>query len=199
MYALNDNGDRVFYRMDTAEGTYQRYDVAFETNDEEERGLIDKLNEAVNGHLDYFVIGAGVALFIFVIIIVVLSIKLFNRNAELDEIYEEYGIDADGEIQDDVILEVEDEEDDEYDYDLSETSGINAFLQEGMKELFPTEDIVEKKVEEPVLPKIDVVQKVRKVETENTLGSILAQEKEEFYGDDDDFDNFSLDFIDLDD
>ena len=200
VYALNDNGERVFYRMDTAEGTYQRYDVAFETDDEEEKGLIDKLNEAVNGHLDYFVVGAGVALFIFVIIIVVLSIKLFNRNAELDELYEEYGIDVDGEVQDDVVLEVEDEEeDDDYDYDLSETSGINAFLQEGMKELFPTEDIVEKKVEEPVLPKIDVVQKVRKVETENTLGSILAQEKEEFYGDDDDFDNFSLDFIDLDD
>ena len=39
-------------------------------------------------------------------------------------------------------------------------------------------------------------------EKEDTLGSILAQQqstKESFYDDDEDFENFSLDFIDLDD
>lgn len=201
VYALNNQGQRVFYRMDTAEGTYQRYDVAFEDNNAEEKGLIDKLNEAVNGHLDYFVIGAGVALLIFIIIIVVLSVKLFNRNAELDEIYEEYGIDLDDETKEDVILEVEDEEeDDDYDYDLSTTSDINVFLQEGMKELFPTEEVEEVKYE-PVVPVVEVAPKVKVEEPESTLGAILAQQKEEEeeFFDDDEFDNFSLDFIDLDD
>lgn len=202
VYALNGQGERSFYRMDTTEGTYQRFEVSFEDNKEEEKSLIDKLNEAVNGHLDYFVIGAGVALFVFVILIVVLSVKLFNRNAELDEIYEEYGIDSDFEIKEDVMLDLEDEDEDEDDYDLSDSSDMNIYLQEGMKELFPAEDVQEviHESNDPIVPIVEPIQREKEEEIASTLGAILAKHEEDAYYDtDDDFDNFSLDFIDLDD
>ncbi len=191
VYALNDSGEKVFYQMDTKEGTYQRVEIAEESESEEPEGWADKLNAAVQGHLDTFVIGAGVALLIFIIIIIVLSVKLFNRNAELDEIYEEYGIDDDYKTEDDIAIEV-DEEDEDYDDEVM-VSEANLFLQEGMKELFPeeVEEVAEPEVKQPVAE-----------EKEDTLGSILAQQqstKESFYDDDEDFENFSLDFIDLDD
>lgn len=196
VYALNDSGEKVFYQMDTKEMTYQRVEIVAEEDVEESEGWVDKLNAAVQGHLDTFVLGAGVALLIFIVIIIVLSVKLFNRNAELDEIYEEYGIDEESKTEDDVELEVDEEDDDEY-YDEEPIVDANIFLQEGMKELFPEEEIPVQ--EEPVVP---VVKQPVVEEKEDTLGSILAQqqgEKQSYFDDDDDFENFSLDFIDLDD
>ena len=40
-----------------------------------------------------------------------------EANAELDEIYDEYGIDLDGDTKDDVMLDIDDEDEDDYDED----------------------------------------------------------------------------------
>ena len=69
--------------------------------------------------------------------------KLYNRNAELDEIYDEYGIEDEDDTEDDVLLNLdEDEEDEDYeDDDVSDSVGEMEFLvQEGMKEVFPDEE-----------------------------------------------------------
>ena len=190
VYAISGSGEKVFYQMDTVEGTYQRIEIVAVDDQEESEGWADKLNALLQGHLDAFVIGAGAALLIFLVVIIVLSVKLFNRNAELDEIYEEYGIDEEASTEDDVELDVE-EDDDEY-YDEEAIADANIFLQEGMKELFPEEEVpmtVTPVVSEPVAE-----------EEEDTLGAVLAQQqKEEDSYFDEDFEDFSLDIIDLDD
>ena len=190
VYAISGSGEKVFYQMDTVEGTYQRIEIVAVDDQEESEGWADKLNTLLQGHLDAFVIGAGAALLIFLDVIIVLSVKLFNRNAELDEIYEEYGIDEEASTEDDVELDVE-EDDDEY-YDEEAIADANIFLQEGMKELFPEEEVpmtVTPVVSEPVAE-----------EEEDTLGAVLAQQqKEEDSYFEEDFEDFSLDIIDLDD
>ncbi len=192
VYAISGSGEKGFYQMDTAEGTYQRIEIAAVDDQVESEGWADKLNTLLQGHLDAFVIGAGAALLIFLVIIIVLSVKLFNRNAELDEIYDEYGIDEETSTEDDVELDVE-EDDDEY-YDEEAIADANIFLQEGMKELFPEEEVpmtVTPVVSEPV---------AEEEEEEDTLGAVLAQQqKEEDSYFDEDFEDFSLDIIDLDD
>lgn len=242
IYAVTDTGEKSLYQLDTAEGTYQRF-IAPEVVVEELRNpLIAKLSELLQNHLDYVILGTGIGFLLFVIIIVVLSVKLYNRNAELDEIYEEYGLgdEDDEETEDDIYLDLDEEDDDDEGEDSRE---MESFVQAGLRELFPeepsapkTEEVIPQKVEAepkvveteakavPAEPKAVEVQpkavevetttveaepmKVEKVVKEepemSTLGQVLQQQKEakarETFDDDDDtFDNFSIDFIDLDD
>ncbi len=216
VYALNDQGQRMFYQMDIEENTYQRFFVQTEQTGQETDGWFGKFNAFLQEHLDYFILGAGLGLLLFVVIIIVLSVKLYNRNAELDEIYEEYGINSEDEIEEDLVLELNEEEDEEYeddDYELGSDLSTNLYLQEGMKELFPEEAVSEEPVPEvePKKAKIDVEPIVKNIEPvvkpaeelEDSLGAVFAQQKaeddDETFFDDETFDNFSLDFIDLDD
>ena len=209
VYALNDQGQRMFYQMDIEENTYQRFYVQTEEAGKDADGWFGKFNAFLQQHIDYFILGAGLGFLVLIIIIVILSVKLYNRNAELDEIYEEYGIGDEDETADDLVLELneEDDEDEDEEYEIEADLSTNLFLQEGMKELFSEEPVpvVEPK-EEPV-DEDPIVENVRPVvkpvsEKEDTLGAVLAQQKEEDdepFFDDETFENFSLDFIDLDD
>lgn len=214
IYAINNSGEKSLYQLDRQEETYQRF-VAPEVVDEEiDNTFIGKLSDLLENHLDYVILGTGLGFILFVIIIVILSVKLYNRNAELDEIYDEYGLD------DEEDEEESDEYEDEYEDEDDGDKEMEMLVQAGMKEVFPEED--EKVEEETVkvvvetpsekvttntveIPIERVVEKV--VENEDTLGVALAkqkeaanEEKEEFYDDDDDIlENFSMDFIDLDD
>lgn len=241
IYAITNTGEKSLYQLDTAEGTYQRF-MAPEVIVEELRNpIIAKLSELLQDHLDYVILGTGIGFLLFVIVIVVLSVKLYNRNAELDEIYEEYGLgdEDDEETEDDIYLDL-DEDDDEGE----DSREMESFVQAGLRELFPEEPIVAE-AEEVIPQKVEVesptveaevkavetqlkveetelkseeakpkavevepiqVEKVVKAEPEfSTLGQILQQQKEaqakEGYDDDNDdsFENFSIDFIDLDD
>ncbi|MBQ5676336.1 MAG: InlB B-repeat-containing protein, partial [Lachnospiraceae bacterium] len=103
MYAMSNHGETGYYRYDSAEGTYQRFDaeaVAAEGEEETEADtstILGKIEKFIGNHLSLAVI-AGLALAgIGFIIFLVLAIKLHNRNAELDELYDEYGIDLEEE------------------------------------------------------------------------------------------------------
>lgn len=220
LYAINNHGEKALYQLDNAEGTYQKF-IAPEIEEEKDSSFIGNLSSLLKDHLDYVILGTGLGFLIFILIIIVLSVKLYNRNAELDEIYDEYGIDAEEDTKDDVMLEIEDE--DEYDDEENEENDENGditeeeldeatlFVQEGMKEL--TQEIVdevapmnEKELTKEIVLEIPA-ESAKKSEggEEASLGKALEEvaaqkeEKEALYDDADDiFENFSMDFIDLD-
>lgn len=185
LYALNNYGEKALYQLDNAEGTYQKF-IAPEVTDEIlDDSFIGKLSDLLQNHLDYVILGTGLGFLLLLIVIIILSVKLYNRNAELDELYDEYGIDLDDKTEEDVVLDVEDEEDeiDDIEYEEEEEEEeqeqeAELVMQNGIKEL--TQD------EETSLGQV--------------LEEVVAQEeKEAFFEDEDPFENFSVDFIDLDD
>ena len=231
LYAINNNGEKSLYQLDNAEGTYQRFNAPEVVHEELNNTIIGKLSDLLENHLDYVILGTGIGVILFVIIILILSVKLYNRNAELDEIYDEYGLDDEDDDESKEDYEKIDYEDD-YDDDDDEDDGdkeMEMLVQAGMKEVFPEDDevplevekVVEEKEEETIkvvvpapvkevtantveIPIEKVVEK--NAENEDTLGAALAKQKEaaneeSFLDDDDDdiLENFSMDFIDLDD
>lgn len=214
LYAINNHGEKSLYQLDNTEGTYQRF-VAPEVNHEfADDSFIGKLSGLLENHLDYVILGTGLGFLLFLLIIIVLSVKLYNRNAELDEIYDEYGIDEE-KTEDDVILDLDDEEeyDDEEDEEITEEELDEAtlFVQEGLKELTQenVDEVVpvkEKEVTREIVLEIPTEPaKKPQGEEEASLGKALEEvasqkeEKEDLFDDDDIFENFSVDFIDLDD
>ena len=245
LYAINNNGEKSLYQLDNAEGTYQRFNAPEVVHEELNNTFIGKLSDLLENHLDYVILGTGIGFILFVIIIVILSVKLYNRNAELDEIYDEYGLDDENDESDEGYQEIDYEDDYDDDDEEDGNKEMEMLVQAGMKEVFPEDDEeddevpqeVEEKVEEKVTEKAEetveeetikvvipapaqevttntveipiekVVEKI--AENEDTLGAALAkqkeaanEEKEAFLDDDDDDDileNFSMDFIDLDD
>lgn len=240
LYAINSKGETSLYQFDSSEGTYQRFAAPEVVVEEENDSFIGKLSELLKNHLDYVILGTGLGFLLFVLIIVILSVKLYNRNAELDEIYDEYGIDDEEETEDDVVLKLDEDGDDdgEYNYDdeddeeddnkpfigfavadefdeeeaevteaeaqtenTEEDSEVELFVQEGLKEIFP--EIEETSLDEVVQEKNPMKPAEPTDDEEVSIGKVLKQasekeDKEEFYDDDDTFENFSLDFIDLD-
>ena len=191
LYAYSSNGIESLYQYDTLENTYQRFETP-ETKEVTVAGgnWLDIFGDKAN----YVVIGAGALLVLFVIIIIVLSVKLYNRDAELDEVYDDLDaalaekeelkkaqkpevrfvqrqVEEVEETQDDVLLtaDIEDEDDDEVE--------VEFFVQEPAEEIFEEE-----------LPVVEVP----------------VQKAEDYYDDEDDFyddldSDFSVSFIDLDD
>ena len=97
MYASNGDGVKGLYLYDAEEHTYQRMAIQEEKNEvtpeKTEKNAWTKLSDFVT---DYFlcVFAAVVcALVVGIILIIVLAVKLRHRNLELDDLYDEYGID----------------------------------------------------------------------------------------------------------
>lgn len=222
LYAINNHGEKSLYQLDNTEGTYQRF-VAPEVNEEfSDDSIIGKLSSLLENHLDYVILGTGLGFLLFLLIIIILSVKLYNRNAELDEIYDEYGIGLEGDTKDDVMLDIDDEDEDEYaedeeDITEEELDEVSLFVQEGMKEIAQEgmKELTQESVDEviPVKEKeftreivLDIPEQTEKKPIEEeSLGKVLQEvnakqeKKEDIYDDDDIFENFSVDFIDLDD
>lgn len=100
LYAMNNNGETGYYQYDSQENTYQRFEVSDtkeETPKADASSLTGKLKNFINDHFSLFLILAGVAGLIVLIILIVIGVKLHNRNAEIDELYDEYGIDLEDE------------------------------------------------------------------------------------------------------
>ena len=229
LYALNNHGEKSLYQLDNTEGTYQRFVAPKEDNRTSEYTWLRGLSDLIEEHLDYVILGTGLAFLIFLLIIIVLGVKLYNRNAELDEIYDEYGIDMedekdDKETEEDIVLDLDEDEEeteeveDSEELDEPDEKEAELLVQEGIKELFSDEEendddaevviTVEEVEEKPTTNTIEIpIEQV--VETmnqnEDTLGQVLAKQKETekteyFDNDENDFlENFSMDFIDLDD
>lgn len=93
LYALNSNGENDYYRYDVEENTYQRF-VPEGGEDEKEKtsGLLGKVENFIEKNIQKIVLFGGLGLIVIIILIFTLGLKLYNRNAELDELYEEYGL-----------------------------------------------------------------------------------------------------------
>lgn len=99
LYALNSDGKEAFYQYDSTEDTYQRYTI--ENIDKEDQGQtssgLRRLFDTLRDNIDKFLVGTWLVFLLFLIIIIILAIKLHHRNLELDDLYDEYGIDLDDE------------------------------------------------------------------------------------------------------
>lgn len=101
VYALNSDGEKTTYRYDTTDETYQKYSPESQGttsgNKNNGKGLWGKILNFVEEFLDIVVIIA-IALFLLVLLMfIVTAIKLRHRDLELDDLYDEYGIDMDEE------------------------------------------------------------------------------------------------------
>lgn len=222
LYAMNNKGEIGFYRLDTAEGTYQRVDLEAAVPAEKKQSTLGSLSEVLESHLDKVILVSGIGFIVLVVIIIVLGIKLYNRNAELDELYEEYGLFDDDEKEsededDDDVTTVdtfgetrvdEDNFEEEFTVDISDAVDEDVIVfdhetDETASEARFEEDSVnlEKKVEifaeemHANDPKFD--------ETENLAEEAVVASFEglnDFLDDDDDADlDYEVSFIDLDD
>ena len=102
VYALNADGQKGLYQYDTVDGTYQRYVENTAASSEEESGssaggLWGRILDFISNFLDIIVIIAAVVFLILLIVLIVTAVKLRHRDLELDDLYDEYGIDLDEE------------------------------------------------------------------------------------------------------
>ena len=97
VYAVNSNGDKGYYQYDDSEGTYQRYEASGSTEEKTDDSLMGKIGRFIDKNIQMMVLIAGLGVIIVLILIIVLAVKLHNRNAELDDLYDEYGIDEEEE------------------------------------------------------------------------------------------------------
>lgn len=145
IYGLSSaTGEKTLYLYDSTEHTYQRMETpeqqAEETTEVVAKSSWDKLSDFIVDNLIWVVVGVTCVLIVFIILLIVLAVKLRHRNLELDDLYDEYGIDLEESPEknikdkapikesfannsDDKYLEYyeEDEyEDDEYEYEEDE-------------------------------------------------------------------------------
>ena len=104
IYAMNTaTGQKELYQYDTVDGTYQRFvqtDTVNAKEPEQEHGIVGKVKEQVNRHFMVFLVVGGSVFLAFLIVVIVLAVKLYRRNSELDDLYDEYDIDELGEQED---------------------------------------------------------------------------------------------------
>lgn len=104
VYALNADGEKGLYQYDTVDKTYQRFtENAGSADDGDSKkgssagGLWGKILDFIQNFLDIIVIIAAAVFLILLIVLIVTAVKLRHRDLELDDLYDEYGIDLDEE------------------------------------------------------------------------------------------------------
>ncbi len=105
IYALNADGDKVMYQYDTVDGTYQRYIPQSSSGDSGKKkaakGLWGKILQFAESMLDIVLIVGLMLMGLLIVVLIVVGVKLYHRNIELDDLYDEYGIDPDDDDDDD--------------------------------------------------------------------------------------------------
>lgn len=92
VYALSSEGTKGYYQYDTAEKTYQRYEVQAVAKEEKATGLAAKIISFMEDHMTIILCAVWGVFLVLLIFIIVLAVKLSHRNQELDDVYDEYGI-----------------------------------------------------------------------------------------------------------
>ena len=121
LYAMNNQGEKTLYQYDSVDGTYQRFDAPVVEKEKKADSSLEKLTVFIEQYLNYFMLGVIVLFVILVGILIVIAVKLHNRNAELDELYDEYGID----LEEDEIDIVETNESEKQENGESEETSVN--------------------------------------------------------------------------
>ncbi len=109
LYAMGSGGEAGYYQYDAAENTYQRMELPTAEKSGEKTNKssgLGKLQSFIDKNLVVMVLVTGLGMIVLIVVLVTLAIKLHHRNTELDDLYDEYGID--------------DEEDDDYEDDYRE-------------------------------------------------------------------------------
>ena len=208
LYAVNSNGIESLYQYDTIENTYQKFEAPEVESENADDSLIGKLSVALQDHLDIVILVTGIGFIFFVVLVIVFAVKLRNRNAELDEIYDEYGIDLEDEEPEEekVTKKIdkrkkieEDEEDEDDDFIHIDTAlEDDITLEEDEEvEVVPTQkEIVEEEEDEE--EEDDFASDLSNI-LKDRRGRDEEEDDDEFFDDDVDESNFEIDFIDLDD
>lgn len=93
-YAVNNMGEKSLYLYDSVERTYQRMETPKTAESEEnEVSTFEKIIAYAESNVVWIIVGAGCAIIVLLILSIVLGVKLKHRNLELDDLYDEYGID----------------------------------------------------------------------------------------------------------
>lgn len=102
VYALNSDGQKLLYQYDTVDKTYQRFIQQTVATDTEEKkspkGIWGKILQFIEDFLDIAVIVGGIIFLLLLVVLIVVGVKLRHRNLELDDLYDEYGIDLEEEV-----------------------------------------------------------------------------------------------------
>lgn len=94
LYAVNNEGDKSLYLYDSLEHTYQRMETPKVVSEKEAAtGVWSKISQFITDYLMWIVVVVGCIIIVLGIFLIVMAIKLHHRNVELDDLYDEYGID----------------------------------------------------------------------------------------------------------
>lgn len=103
MYALSSQGNKDIYSYDMVEETYQRLNTVADTQEEKTEaksaGFLGKVTDFLKSHIELALILIAALFLLLLIILIVVGTKLRHRNLELDDLYDEYGIDEDEEVK----------------------------------------------------------------------------------------------------
>lgn len=103
VYALNSDGEKTTYRYDTTDGTYQKFTpsstgrTTSDSKSDNGKGLWGKILDFIENFLDIVVIFAIILILVLLFGFIITAVKLHYRDLELDDLYDEYGIDMDEE------------------------------------------------------------------------------------------------------
>lgn len=174
LYAMNNQGEKTLYQYDSVDGTYQRFDAPAVEEEKKADSSLEKLTVFIEQYLNYVMLGVIVLFVILVGILIVIAVKLHNRNAELDELYDEYGID----LEEDAIDIIETNESEEQENGESEETSVNV-----------EEPVVN---EEPVRMEEDIFTEEDGFE-DDFIGDDDFEEDDDDFIEDDDFDDDDFD------
>lgn len=103
VYALNSDGEKTTYRYDTTDGTYQKFTpsstgrTTSDSKSDNGKGLWGKILDFIENFLDIVVIFAIILILVLLFVFIITAVKLHYRDLELDDLYDEYGINMDEE------------------------------------------------------------------------------------------------------
>lgn len=216
LYAMNNRGEKSLYQYDEAEGTYQRFEKPEVEKEKQADTIVAKLSEMLGDNLNTVVLAIGFGFILLLILAIVLSVKLYNRNAELDELYDEFGIDLfddeDSKGNQSRIIRLDDEEDTfedieeetEDDVVIAELDEVDESMEKNDQEI-KVEFLEQAEVEnadkaEHVEESEEIEAPVEAEKLEDAMKAVAAEvEADESYWDEEEDNDFEMDFIDLDD
>ncbi len=218
VYALNSDGEKGFYQYDTVDATYQRYTPAAPDKSKDKEDSKTGFLNRLRSNLDKVIMVAWFIFLIMLIVIIVLAVKLRHRNLELDELYDEYGIDMEEEEapvdkkarkkaekdakknkSEDDFFDFDDEDDlfDEDEYDEEDGYSAGSLEEEGFQE-YDASDYEDDSDIDDLDAMLDSRVRVKKPAKRPKKAPEKSEEHPKKVGHAEDDDTFKMDLIDLD-